>query len=44
VLFAEQDVPGAVTDADADAIVATLRPAGLEHECARDIRAVGSWC
>lgn len=44
VLFAEQDVPGAVTDADVDAIVATLRPAGLEHQCAPDIRAVGSWC
>jgi hypothetical protein len=44
VLFAERGVPGAITDADVEAIVAALRPAGLEHECAPGIRAVGSWC
>jgi hypothetical protein len=44
VLLAEQDVPGAITDADVEAILATLRPAGLEHECEPNIRAIGSWC
>ena len=44
VLLAEQDVPGAVTDADIDQIIRSLRPAGLEERCDPGRDAVGSWC
>jgi hypothetical protein len=44
VLLAERDVPGAVSDADVDRIVQTLRPAGLEQSCRADSDPVGSWC
>jgi len=44
VLLGERDVPGAVTDADVDRIIPTLRPAGLAQSCDPTRVAVGSWC
>jgi hypothetical protein len=44
VLLAERDVPGAVTDADVDRIIQTLRPAGLQQSCDPSRNPVGSWC
>jgi serine/threonine protein kinase len=44
VLLAERDVPGAVTDADIERMIQTLRPAGLQQSCDPSRDPVGSWC
>lgn len=44
VLLAEAGIPDAVTDAQIDQMIPTLRPAGLEAKCDPASPAVGSWC
>jgi hypothetical protein len=43
VVLADLDAPGAVTPAEIDQMLTTLRPAGQQAAC-RDNKATGTWC